>query len=438
MMDRVLLLVPTRSYRAEAFLAGAAKLGVAVTVGSNQQHVLADSTNGATLAVDFTQPDRSAARIAAWAERYPLKAIVPTDDETVVLAATAAQALGLRHNPRAAVATTRNKYLWRARLAEAGVPSPDFSCVALDQDPWDVARAARYPCVLKPLDRAGSQGVIRADHPTAFVAAFHRISRILRPAASRRDTASEILVEDYIPGREVALDGLLSGGRLQILALFDKPDPLAGPYFEETIYVTPSRLPASLQHEIAETMTRSCAALGLWDGPVHAELRINARGIWPIEVAARSIGGLCGRSLRFGAGIALEELILRHALGLPRAVCEREKSAAGVMMIPIPRGGRLLGVAGLEAARALPHIEDVVITVPIGDLVVPLPEGDCYLGFIFARADDPDTAEAALRAAHQKLTVTIDSHGWRPGGAIPPRLPSMFARNYDGSRQGPH
>jgi biotin carboxylase len=217
-----------------------------------------------------------------------------------------------------------------------------------------------------------------------------------------------LLVERYLPGVEVAVEGLLTGGALRTLAIFDKPDPLEGPFFEETIYVTPSRLPDATQAAISARTAEAAAALGLREGPVHAELRINDEGVWPIELAGRSIGGLCSSVLEFGVGVSLEELILRHAVGLPLPDAGRTGAAAGVMMIPIPRGGMLRGVAGVEEALAVPNVTGVEITAPLNQPVTPLPEGASYLGFIFARAETPERAEAALRAAHARLRFRID------------------------------
>jgi biotin carboxylase len=273
-----------------------------------------------------------------------------------------------------------------------------------------------YPCVLKPTILAASRGVIRADDPAAFIAAFQRIAAILRApeTSSLGDGATEVLVEDFIPGREVALEGLLVAGELHVLALFDKPDPLDGPYFEETIYVTPSRLPADVQAAIAAETRWAARALGLTEGPIHAELRVNEKGPWVVEVAARTIGGLCSRTLRFGAGLSLEELVIRHALGIEIDSLERERRPAGVMMIPIPRGGVLRAVRGRENALAVPGIEDVTISAHVGQELVPLPEGSRYLGFILARAESPEAVEAALRRAHERLAFDVDPPGSAP------------------------
>jgi biotin carboxylase len=302
----------------------------------------------------------------------------------------------------------------RERLARAGVPSPSFTVVRVDEDGAAVAARVAYPCVLKPRVLSASRGVIRADDPASFVVAFARLGAILRApdVAALGEGTDTILVEGFVPGREVALEGLLEDGVLRTLALFDKPDPLDGPFFEETIYVTPSRLSAATQAAVADVAARAARALGLTDGAVHCELRLRAGpagALEPVvlEIAARSIGGLCGRTLRFGTGLSLEELILRRALGRPVDSLERERAAAAVMMIPIPRGGVLEEVRGLDAARAVPLIEDVTISLHKGQEVVPLPEGSRYLGFIFSRAAGPAEAEAALREAHRHLEFVI-------------------------------
>ncbi|CAG1769051.1 partial Alanine--anticapsin ligase, partial [uncultured bacterium] len=265
------------------------------------------------------------------------------------------------------------------------------------------------PCVVKPLDLNGSRGVIRADDAAELGAAIKRLSRLLH-ALNRSSAPKPFLIEDFIPGFEVALEGLLDHGELHVLALFDKPDPLDGPFFEETIYVTPSRLPIDVQQAITTCAADSARALGLHDGPMHAELRVNDRGPWLVEVAGRSIGGLCSQTLRFAhsADVTLEELIVRQALGFSLDALEREGQAGGVMMIPIPGEGLLRGVTGVDEAKAVIGIEDVQITARLNYPIVPLPEGESYLGFIFARGDTPDQVEAALRTAHSKLHFKID------------------------------
>jgi biotin carboxylase len=301
----------------------------------------------------------------------------------------------------------------RQALLRGGVPVPWFHRYPLATDPALRATELRFPVVVKPTTLSGSRGVIRADNADEFIPAWERAKQIvLREGENSED--GELLVEEYLPGIEVALEGLLTAGELTTLALFDKPDPLEGPFFEETIYVTPSRLPEATQVAISARVAEAAVALGLREGPVHAELRLNEAGIWLIEMAGRSIGGLCSTVLEFGAGISLEELILRHAAGLPMPATATEPSegAAGVMMIPIPRGGILRGVEGIEEARNVPHVTGVEITAPLNQPLTPLPEGAIYLGFIFARADDPAVVERALRDAHERLTFRI-------GAAIP-------------------
>ncbi len=409
-MARLLLLISTTSYRASDFVGAAHRLGVEVIVGSNRRQALEKLSGGGTVTIDFRDLDKGVSQIAALARARPLAAIVGVDDETTGLAAKASAALGLAHNPPESVATAANKHRFRGARARAGLPSPAFRLLSVDDDPERAARETAFPCVLKPTALAASRGVIRADDGPAFVAAFRRIVRILdQPdVAPLGEAARQILVEDYLPGIEVALEGLLDRGRLHVLALFDKPDPLAGPFFEETIYITPSRLSRTAQDDIAEATGNAVAALGLREGPIHAELRVNDEGPWVIEVAARSIGGLCSRALRFGAGIGLEELIVRHALGLPIASLERERRPAGVMMLPIPAAGVLREVRGLDEARGVRGVEDVRIAIPLGQPVVPLPEGSKYLGFVFARDETPGAVETALRAAHRELEFVIE------------------------------
>jgi biotin carboxylase len=423
-MLRLLLLIPTTTYRTEDFVAAATKLDVEMVVASDRPHVLERERPDRLLALDFADPAAAARAAAAFARRHPVDAVVAVDDRSAVVGAAIAERLGLRTSPLAAVAATRNKHRMREAFARAGVRSPAFTLRTLADDPADAARQARFPCVLKPTILAASRGVIRADDAAGFVAAFRRIAAILRApdVAALGDDADQVLVEDFVPGREVAVEGLLVGGELHVLALFDKPDPLDGPFFEETLYVTPSRLPDAIQADIAAETRWAARALGLTEGPVHAELRVNDAGPWIVEVAARTIGGLCSRTLRFGTGLTLEELVVRHALGIELDTLERERRPAGVLMLPIPRGGVLRGVAGRDAALAVPGVEDVTISAHRGQTLVPLPEGGQYLGFVFARADSPDAVEAALREAHRRLEFDIapaDADGGPSGEPVP-------------------
>jgi biotin carboxylase len=408
-MDRLLLLLPTTTYRTQDFLDAAGALGVDIVCASEKPSTFEAHAPDNLLTLDFTDPDAAAARVAEFTERRPLNAVVGVDDLTTVAAAAIAERLGLRSSAVAAVTAARDKYQMRQCLAAAGVPIPRFRRIALKDDPFLAARGVAFPCVLKPLALSASRGVIRANNVDQFIAAFRRIATLLQrdDVELSGDASQFLLAEQYLPGVEVALEGLVTGGALHTLALFDKPDPLEGPFFEETLYVTPSRLPRDVQSAIERVASAACTALGLTEGPVHAELRVNDSGPWVLEVAARSIGGLCSRTLRFGTGMTLEEIILRHALGWPIATLTRERQPAGVMMIPIPKAGRLQAVHGTAAAEAVAGVEDVSITAHVGQDLVPLPEGWQYLGFIFARAETPDAVEAALRDAHARLTFDI-------------------------------
>jgi biotin carboxylase len=399
--QKVILLGSGRTYRLAAFLSAAEKLGVGVVTGDDVPLPLMSRAAALDLPLDYRDLVRSTEAVVAFARRVPVAAIVGVDDSGTLLAARASQALGLVHNAPDAAAAARDKHLMRCHFAAAGVPSPRFRRWKLTDDPAAVAAAMTFPCVVKPTMLSGSRGVMRADNPGQLAERFARLKAILA-----HERCDDVLIEDYIPGVEVALEGLLDDGVLRTLALFDKPDPLEGPYFEETLYVTPSRLPAEAQSAIRRAASAAAAALGLRQGPIHAELRWNERGAFLIEVAARSIGGLCSKTLRFGTDMSLEELILRQALGLSIDASGHGR-AGGVMMIPIPAAGHLRGVTGVDAASAVPGLEAVEITARMNHPIVPLPEGDSYLGFIFARGDTPDEVEAALRESHRRLKFEI-------------------------------
>jgi len=392
----VVFLLPTTTYRATDFLAAARGLGVDVVIASDHLSPTADTGGVRAIEVPFDDPERAAELLTNLDDRGPVDGIIPVDDQGVMIAAYAAEKLGLAHNPPDAAERTRDKRALRDALAAAEVPQPRFAEITDLDDLPDVG----YPCVVKPAALSASQGVIRADNEADAQAAARRADAIA--------CGGPLLVEEYVPGFEVAVEGLLRDGELEVLAVFDKPDPLVGPYFEETIYVTPSRYAPAVLTQVEQLTQRAARALGLREGPVHAELRIDGRRVRVIDVAARSIGGLCARALRFGAGISLEEVIVRHAVGLPLDGLTREDAASGVMMIPIPRSGTLRAVGGQDEARAVRGIVGLEISIGPGRPVVALPEGNRYLGFLFARGDTPAAVEHALRTAHARLAIAID------------------------------
>jgi biotin carboxylase len=400
-MPRLLLLLPAAGYANRDFIAAAARLDIELVACADHCHRLAPGWGLPPLmSVPFDQPELALPQVLH-ALKQPVDAVLAVDDHGLALAAQLRVALKLPGNPPEAVATLTDKLRFRQLQQAIGLPHPEFAQV--DAGALEAAAAPGFPLVVKARRLNASRGVIRADDAGQLARALRQVQRIQARAQRDRD---DLLVERFIPGVEVALDGVLSSGALRVLAVFDKPDPLDGPTFEETLYITPSRLPDATQRELAAAVERACVAAGVTEGVIHAEARINDAGVWLLEIAPRGIGGLCGRVLAATLGMDTAEIVLRHVVGLPLPA-QTNGSAAGVMMIPIPASGIFRGVDGQDAARGVPHISGVEITAPSGQLVAPPPEGAGYLGFIFSRAATPQQAEAALRAAHAALFVHI-------------------------------
>ncbi|MBI2509892.1 MAG: ATP-grasp domain-containing protein [Betaproteobacteria bacterium] len=404
-MKRVLLLLPTTGYRNNDFLAAANKLGGEIVAAANYCHQLAPAWGlDPIMAVHFDRPGE-ALEVILRSRKHQPDAVLAVDDPGIELAARLNESLGLAANPPEAVQRLRDKLAFRRMQKERRFLCPDFHHLPNDADPAQWLAQLRWPVVVKARRLSGSRGVIRADTAREFLQAVNRVRDIQNKAD--RDAASlGLVVEDFIAGREYALEGILDRGELRLLALFDKPDPLDGPYFEETLYVTPSRLPDRTQEEVHRTVQRACRQAGLITGPVHAEMRVSGEGVWLLEVAARSIGGLCGMALNHALGMTLEELILRYALNEPVAL-SAPREGAGVMMIPIPRRGIYQGVHDLDSASEVPGITGIRITAQPGQIVAPPPEGASYLGFIFSLCATPAEAEMALRRAHARLLFDI-------------------------------
>ncbi len=400
----VLLLATPNTYRSQSFSIAAKRLGIEILWGLDMPAALCSGWPN-VMALELRDPVAAAAGIVDLAQQRGLCAVLALDDAASLTAADACARLGLEHNAPAVALAARDKLVMRQCLRAAGVCGPNFSAHGLHTNAAMLAERVSYPCVLKPTLLNGSRGVIRANDAAEFVAAWARVRSIVLGAAG-----TQILVEDYLPGVEVAVECLLTTGGLQIIAVFDKPDALHGPFFEETIYVTPSRLADAVLAEIAVVTAQAAAALGLRTGPLHAELRINAAGVWPLELNARSIGGRCSTTVRLDAGMALEELTLMQAVGRPLPQLLREPGSRGVMMIPIPADGLLREVRGLDAARSVDGVDEVDISARLHYPLVRLPEGDGYLGFILAHADTPAAVEEALRAAHGCLHFVVEPH----------------------------
>lgn len=408
---RLLLFTAKLGYQTRSFDEAARKLGVELVFVTDRCHQLDDPWGDRAIPVHFESPDAAACSILEAVRGQSVGGILALGDRPAVAAAYVARGLGLFYNHPASVEACRSKLRMREVFRDAGLRVPWFRSVSSHPTPEPALLDIKYPCVLKPLSLSASQGVIRANSRDDFVLAATRIRRLLESPeirATREPNLDQLLVEGYIPGKEVAVEALLADGELRVLAIFDKPDPLEGPYFEETIYVTPSRLANSQQRDIERCVADAVRALGLSQGPVHAEFRINEEGVWPLEVAPRPIGGLCARALRFAANvtsepIGLEELLLRHALNLPDSNWPREQSASGVMMILVPKSGVLEKIEGADAARSVPGIAALEITARLHDYIAAWPEGSSYLGFLFARGKTADEVEKAIRTAHSKL-----------------------------------
>jgi biotin carboxylase len=424
-VPRVLLILPTGTYRADEYLAAAERLGVDVVVGSERAQALAATMGERFVELPLDDPPEAARRIVAQSRRdsrLGLDAIVGVDDLGIVTAALAARELGLVHSPPEAVALTRDKAAMRREWQRAGVPQPEFVVV----EPGEAGAVAEAvmtlgaPVVVKPCSLSGSRGVIRADSPDEARRAAGRISAILRAEGERSD--GPMLVERFVPGPEVAVEGLLRDGRLEVITIFDKPDPLDGPYFEETLYLSPTRIPSHVRGAVVDATGAALRALGLTNGPFHAELRVPG-AVGPVvvlEVAARTIGGRCSKALVMSDGSSLEELVISNAIGLPYSTPQLA-SPCGILMIPIPRSGVLRGVGGVDDVRSLPDITGVEITIAVGRPVRALPEGDRYLGFVFAAASTRALVEAALRDAQGLLDVDVEpaeEEGARADGPV--------------------
>ena len=412
-MPRVLLIAATTGYQIRSFGEAAERLDVELVLATDRCHVLDDPWRDNAIAIRFQDEVSAVEGIRTALTESPVSGVLAVGDRPALIAALTAEALELTGNPPNAVRIAGNKLLTRIRLEEAELPVPWFTAVHLDERVSDVAGRISFPCVVKPLAMSASRGVMRVDTLTQFEMAMDRISRLLgRSDVEGWDPSHlTVLVEQYLPGREVAVEGVLTDGVLQTFAVFDKPDPLEGPFFEETIYVTPSVATDRTDREIRQAVSRSAVAFGLTDGPVHAECRIGTDGVVILEVAPRPIGGLCAKALRFlapgGETVSLEEVLLRQALAEPVSEYRREELASGVMMIPIPNDGLYKNVGGLESAGAVDYIEEIVITAQRDQRIRPLPEGGSYLGFIFARAERPAQVESALRSAHRCLEFEI-------------------------------
>lgn len=411
---RVLILSTTTGYQLRSFGDAAERAGIELTFATDRCHQLDDPWRDAAVPVRFHEEEQSLHQIIEAARARPLDGVIAVGDRPVVLAARVAQALGIPGHPPIAAAASVNKVLFKEALRRAGLPVPWFFYTSSNARVAADSRT-QYPCVIKPIGLSGSRGVIRANTPAELDAAAARLRALLSRKdvrAIRSGVEDAVLVEGFIAGQEFAVEGVMTAGVLQTFAIFDKPDPLDGPFFEETIYVTPSSLDRTTQDAIIAQVARAASAIGLMHGPVHAECRVTSDAIYILEIAARPIGGLCSKMLRFDgidglAAASLEDVLLRHAVGQSTSTIVRESQAAGVMMIPIPQKGTFKRVRGIEHALSVPGVEEIQITAKVDQLLEPLPEAASYLGFIFARSADPTEIVDVLKTAHAELQFDV-------------------------------
>ena len=398
-MPTALVVLPSTTYRAADFIRAAEGLGVDLIVAS--EHPPPFDMGDRYLQIDCADAHDAADAIVRLGDSVSIDGVVAADDAGVLVAALSATKLGLRSNTPEAAAATRDKGRQRALMEAAEVPQPRFRVIGPGEDPRPAGDEVGYPLVVKPLDRAAGQGVIRVDRAEDLASVVKRVDGIVGPSVP-------LLVEEYMGGAEVALEGIVREGDLTTLALFDKPDSVEGPYFPETLLITPSRLEASVQAECQRVAVAALQSIGISHGSVHVEMKVEGGSVRVIEIAARSIGGLCSKSLNFGLmGTTLETLILRNAIGLDKPELRREEIASGVLMIPIPTAGTFVEIRGVESLAHIEHVTAVDITTQAGSRVEPPPEGDRYLGFVFARAQTPETVEKALREAMRAIEVVI-------------------------------
>jgi biotin carboxylase len=415
-MPTVLLCTTTLGYQARAFDQAARRAGVTLRIVSDRCDHLENPWGDDAVPARFDRNLALVAPVLAALEQTPVDGVLAVGDRPAWLAAHIAHARGLPWHDPEAVAIATHKLRARGRWLAAGLPVPWFVSVpARGDDDLDRLSRVRFPSVIKPVGLSASRGVVRVDSPAALMAARDRLAALLarpdvRGAGSTDDET--LIIEGFVPGHEFALDGVLEQGALRVFALFEKPDPLDGPYFEETIYVTPARLTPARQHVIAGHIARAALALGLHHGPIHAECRVDGDDIVVLEVAPRPIGGLCARAIPVvapdGTGCGLEDVLLAHALGRSLEGYGHQAIASGVLMVPVPSAGHLREVEGTEAVQAMPGVTDVVMTARPGTLLEPLPEGGRYPGFVFAQGEQPDDVIGTLRAASRGLRLVVD------------------------------
>lgn len=398
---RLLLISHHNSYRIASYIKAAKNLSLDVTIASQGKHSLVTEVADG-LHVNFDDTESALKEIIKENNKKPFAGILGSDDQTVELAAQAAKVLHLPHNPPEAAQYSHRKDLARAKLTLADRNVPFHCLLNLTKPIKNQIIDLPLPCVVKPLNMSASRGVIRVDNTEQLKVACERLRPILADSPNIFEQ-THILIEAYIDGIEIAYEGYLQNKKLNTITIFDKPDQLTGPYFAETIYVTPSSLDNDLQLAIKMEIEKSCKAYGLVTGSIHAECRIDKNNkVWILEIASRTIGGDCARILD-NNNYSLEEMAILLSIG-KNITIKKSKKARAVMMIPIKQKGLLKRVEGLSLANKVKHIDSIDIIINQGHELIPLPEGNQYLGYIFSSADTSEKATEAIRMAYDILT----------------------------------
>lgn len=418
-MDRQILFVKgSRACVREESLTAARQLGLRPT----------------TVAVQ--PPEQAIEQALRLHEQTSIGAVLGYEEDATLTVAHIAAALGLPAHPVAAAEAALDKPMMKQRFAAAGIPAADFIVAADEDEAVAWAEAGGYPVVVKPCRGSASQGVIRANDEHTLRQAYRRLRRIIRDHELDNGgrPPSAHLVERYLPGSELSCELLLQYGAPEVITEFGKPLPLTGPYFEESIYLTPPALGAALRREVHELSMAAAKALGFYHGPAHCEIRLTPDGPKVLEIAGRLLGGACAGSFRDRLGEDLDALLLRSALGeritLPAPA--DDAPTVGALMIPVPGEGRVVAVRGDDGARRVPGVRDVSLQTEPGEIVVPFPEQACYaVGFVSASGPDEAAVVGSLGQAAAQISLELtplrperwvrsigahDPNGERPSG----------------------
>ncbi len=393
-MKKLLLVIPENSYKSNDFVVAAEKLGIDFLIITDSEQVSSKFSD--TVIINKFDAELNKNNLKKLKD---VTHVLPVDHSALKFSGYLVDLLEVKGNKLESINLSMNKYESR-KIFNSLLDIKVNNEIIKNIDDVNTFINKNGTSVLKPIYGTASKSVLKINNVEKNK---EQIEKLMQDCFDQ-----DLVIEEYIDGKEYALEGTIINSELKKIVIFDKPVEYKHPYFEESIYITPSELSSEAEKRVVSIVDKACKKIGLEDGPVHVEFKINENQIFIIEINPRMIGGLCSRCLSFGLfKVSLEEIILHAFMNNELKNIELLNNYVGVLMIPTPKSGKFISI-NKEELENIPNISNVEITVPEGSDLLEPPYGDKYLGFAFSQGIDKKTVNESLLTAMNLANPIIE------------------------------